>query len=185
MIQFKNKTSYSKWLFLIFISFSFLLIYFTPNFQKRFNSISPEGIDIYDIGSRAIHWKGVLNRIGNENLIFGSGTGDGHTALYEEYLKLNFKTGYLHKYNAHNQYLETTLFYGFIGLFLLLWIFYVAIKKCLQAKDIMGLSIICVFIIFMCTESILERHSGIVLFAFLSSMIVATNNKSIINNLKN
>ena len=63
------------------------------------------------MGSRVVHWKAVLKRIGNENLMFGSGTGDGHTGLYEEYLNLNFETGFLNKYNAHNQYLETTLFF--------------------------------------------------------------------------
>ena len=94
--------------------------------------------------------------------------------MYEEYLNLNFETGFLNNYNAHNQYLEITLFFGITGLFLLLLILYILTVKSNQVKDMIGLSITIVFIIFMITESILERHSGIVIFAFLSSMIVST-----------
>lgn len=174
LLQQNNKISFAKLLTCFFICSSISLVYLLPNFQKRFNSTSPEGVEISDMGSRVIHWKAVLKRIGNENLLFGSGTGDGHTGLYEEYLKLNFETGFLNKYNAHNQYLETTLFFGVIGLFLLWSIFFKTIVKCIQVKDMFGLSITIVFIIFMITESILERHSGTVIFAYLNSIIVST-----------
>lgn len=174
LLQYKDKISFAKRLPLFIICCLISLVYLSPNFQKRFNSTSPEGVEISDMGSRVIHWKAVLKRIGNENLIFGSGTGDGHAGLYEEYLNLNFETGFLNKYNAHNQYLETTLFFGITGLFLLLLILYKLTVKSAQVKDKVGLSITIVFIIFMITESILERHSGIVIFAFLSSMIVST-----------
>jgi O-antigen ligase len=174
LLQYKDKISFAKRLPFFIICCLISLVYLSPNFQKRFNSTSPEGVEISDMGSRVVHWKAVLKRIGNENLMFGSGTGDGHTGLYEEYLNLNFETGFLNNYNAHNQYLETTLFFGITGLFLLLLILYILTVKSNQVKDMIGLSITIVFIIFMITESILERHSGIVIFAFLSSMIVST-----------
>lgn len=173
LLQCKNKISFAKQLSLFVICCLISLVYLSPNFQKRFNSKSPEGVEISDMGSRVIHWKAVLKRISNENLFFGSGTGDGHTGLYEEYLKFNFETGFLNKYNAHNQYLETTLFFGITGLFLLLLILYKTIVKCIQVKDMFGLSITIVFIIFMITESILERHSGTVIFSYLISMIIS------------
>ncbi|WP_158655208.1 O-antigen ligase family protein [Flavivirga eckloniae] len=174
-----NKKSPIRSIILMLTCLSLLFVYLTPNFQKRFNSKSPDGIDISDMGSRVTHWKGVVNRIGNENVVFGSGTGDGHDGLYEEYLKLDFKTGYSYKYNAHNQYLEVILFFGFIGLLLFLFILYVILRKCIKKRDYVSFSVICVFMIFMITESILERHSGIVLFSFLISMIAVKNNKII------
>jgi len=172
----KNNSSFIKSLLFLLICLSTLLIYLTPNFQKRFYSKLPNEEAISDIDSRLVHWEGVINRIEKENVIFGSGTGDGHIGLYQEYLKLNFKTGYLNEYNAHNQYLETTLFFGFFGLLLLMLLLFRSVRKCIKNKDYLGLSIILVFMVFMCTESILKRHSGIVVFSYIISIIMSKKN---------
>lgn len=156
------------------MSIAFLVVilgYFTPNFQNRFNSKTPEGITISDLDTRTIHWKSVLEIIAENNLIFGAGTGDGHLRLYEKYLKNGFETGYLYHYNAHNQFLETTLYQGFIGLGLLMTLFFVLLWKSYLDKNYLEMAIISVFAVFMLTESILVRQSGIVIFAFVISMI--------------
>ena len=71
--QIKEKLSLTKSLLLLVMCFSFLLVYLTPNFQKRFYPKSQEGVDISDVDSRAVHWEGVIHRIGNENIFLGSG----------------------------------------------------------------------------------------------------------------
>lgn len=152
-----------------------LLVYLTPNFQKRFNAKTPEGIEISDFDSRRVHWESVLNVISKNNLFFGAGTGDGRLQLYDEYRKQGFETGYINKYNAHNQFLETILFFGFLGLFALLLMLSIAFKKSLRANNFLGLAVIVAFLIFMTTESILERHSGIVLFSYLISLLSMPN----------
>lgn len=148
-----------------------VLFYFTPNFQKRFNAKTPEGIAISDFDTRTVHWQSALEVIGQNNLFFGAGTGDGHSKLYNQYLKNGFETGYIYQYNAHNQFLETTLYYGLLGLLLLLAIIFYVIKKCFTQKNFIGIAIITVQIVVMITESTLESQSGIVPFAFTIAIL--------------
>ena len=151
-------------------------IYFTPNFQKRFNAKTPEGVAISDVDTRTVHWQSALEVIGQNNLLFGAGTGDGHSQLYDQYLKNGFETGYIHQYNAHNQFLEITLFYGLLGLGLLLAILFFVLKKNYLKKNYLALAIIAVQAVVMITESTLESQSGIVPFAF-SIAILSINCK--------
>ncbi len=151
---------------LIFGVLLLTLFYFTPNFQKRFNAETPEGIAISDLDTRTTHWKSALQIIGENNLLFGAGTGDGHLKLYDQYLKNGFETGYIYQYNAHNQFLETTLYYGLIGLLCIIGILFFALKKNFSERNFLGMAIIAVQVIVMVTESTLERQHGIVLLAF-------------------
>ncbi|MDN3723103.1 O-antigen ligase family protein [Aequorivita sp. SDUM287046] len=150
-----------------------MLFYFTPNFQKRFNAKTPEGIAISDVDARTRHWISALEVIGQHNLFFGAGTGDGHALLYDQYLENGFETGYIYQYNAHNQFLETTLYYGLLGLVFLITIILSILKKCYCLKNYLGGAIILTQVVFMITESTLESHSGIVLFAFFTAMLAS------------
>ncbi len=163
-----------------------LLFYFTPNFQKRFNAKTPEGIAISDVDTRTVHWKSAVQEIEKNNLFFGAGTGDGHATLYDQYLKNGFETGYIYQYNAHNQFLETTLYYGLFGLACLLLILFLVLKKCLLARDYLCTAIIITQTVFMITESTLESQSGIVLFAFFTAMLASQSSlaKNGINKFK-
>src|SRR5690606_26459385 len=117
----------SKYVYLLFIGCALIPVafYLSPSFQEKFNPHTPEGEPISDVGSRKIHWQAAIDQIGKNNILFGAGTGDGHDGLYENYKKFGFETGFLEQYNAHNQYIETVLYYGIFGLALLvLLLFY-------------------------------------------------------------
>jgi len=148
------------------------IAYATPNFQERFYAKTPEGMPISDLDTRTVHWKSALQLIVNNNLLIGAGTGDGHLGLYEQYLKNGFKTGYNNQYNAHNQFLESTLYYGIIGLLVLISTLLLGLKKSYNNRDILAFATVAVITIFMCTESILERHSGIVFVSFMIALIL-------------
>lgn len=157
-----------------------VLFYFTPNFQKRFNAKTPEGVAISDVDTRTVHWQSALEVIGQNNLVLGAGTGDGHSRLYDQYLKNGFETGYIYQYNAHNQFLETALYYGLFGLLLLLAIIFFVLKKCYKEGNFLGIAIIVVQMVVMITESTLESQSGVVPFAFsiaILSMPLARSQK--------
>ncbi len=147
-----------------------VLFYFSPSFQEKFNPYTPQGEAISDMGSRKIHWQAALDQITGNNVLLGAGTGDGHTGLYENYKKFGFETGFLEKYNAHNQYIETVLYYGLMGLTLLIGMLFYAFRKNLILKNYLALTLIVVFSVFMLTESILQRQDGIVLCAFFISL---------------
>ncbi|MEH6764218.1 MAG: O-antigen ligase family protein [Aequorivita antarctica] len=160
-------------IFFICSIFIILFSYFSPNFQKRFNVETPEGLEISDIDARSKQWSSVLQVIEKNNLLFGAGTGDGHATLYNQYFENGFETGYIYQYNAHNQFLETTLYYGLLGLVLLMTIIFIVIKNCYLRKNYLAVSIIIIQIIFMITESTLESQSGIVLFAYFTAMLAS------------
>ena len=172
LIYGNRKSITPKTIFLLFGGVLLIvLFYFTPNFQKRFNAKTPEGIAISDVDTRTVHWKSAIEVIGNNNLFFGAGTGDGHSKLYDQYLKNGFETGYIYQYNAHNQFLETALFYGLLGLLLLLAMLFFVLKKCYAEKNFLGIAIIAVQMVVMITESTLESQSGIVPFAFTAAIL--------------
>ncbi|WP_299363767.1 O-antigen ligase family protein [Winogradskyella sp.] len=157
---------------IILLSFSFIV---SPNFQKRNASSLSTSINIPDLSTRLIHWKAVMQSIKEGNLIMGDGRNKGLEKLYYEYKAIGFESGYRYKYNAHNQYLEHTIYYGLFGLLFLIttlvYLLFVAIKS----KKTISIIIVLTFIIFMITESILVRQRGIFLFCLLASLICSTN----------
>lgn len=147
-----------------------VVFYFSPSFQEKFNPHTPQGEAISDVGSRKIHWQAALDQISKNNILLGEGTGDGHYGLFENYRKFGFETGFIEKYNAHNQFIEIMLYYGLIGLIMLIGLLIFAFRKNLIGKNYQAIAVILVFCTFMITESILQRHDGIVLCAFFISL---------------
>lgn len=157
----------------------------SPNFQKRSKGVSEFGIEMPSVEDRLIHWQAVINTIKKNNLLFGNGTGDGKEGLFEEYLSLGFDIGYKYKYNAHNQFLETILYFGIVGLGMLLSMLYLNAKYAIRNNDFLSITLIVSISIFMFIESVLERHNGIMLFILLGSLIIATNLYPKQNGIKN
>jgi O-antigen ligase len=168
-------STWKRILILIIIPVLLGSIYFTPYFQKRFDPSTTETAQISDIEFRELHWKAVLETIAQNNLLIGYGTRTHRDYLYNKYKEYGLTSAYKEGYNAHNQYLEVFLEFGTIGfvIFLslilyLLWVF----KK---NEDYFALSILLVFLIYMLTESIFQRHSGIVIFSFLTALYLNKN----------
>lgn len=118
-----------------------------------------------------------MNTINGEAVFFGKGTGDSMKNVMIEYEKYNFEEGIKYEYNAHNQYLEILSSNGLIGLGFFLMIIILPLIYSLKESDILSISILLLLIIFSLTESILERHSGVVLFALFTSLIYYKNKK--------
>ncbi len=146
-------------------------MFFTPNLKARILSEKAS-----NLGERIQLWNAVMDSYLNNNLILGAGTGDGHKGLATRYEEINYEVAVKNEYNAHNQYLEQLLFYGLFGLSLLVilmfYTFYDLISKGRQLFVLIFFS----FFIYMFSESILERHSGLILFSFLTSIFLASSN---------
>ena len=148
-------------------------LYITPNFQKRFEPSQIENSEINDADFRKLHWQAVAETIAHNSLLIGNGTRGNRDYLYSKYKDYGLTSAYEDEYNAHNQYLETLLDFGILGLLMFfLMLFYIA--KLTLKENYLGFSILGVFLIFMFTESILERQSGIVIFSFFMTIIAVT-----------
>jgi O-antigen ligase len=112
------------------------------------------------------------------NPVWGVGTGDVQDNLQESYRINKFDFAYLYNsYNAHNQFLETMLALGVIGLLLLLCSFILPLQWAFKNQN--GLYLI--FIIFIAanclTESLFERQKGIVFYAFFNALFLNYSNR--------
>lgn len=95
----------------------------------------------------------------SESPFLGYGIGDANKELvnkYENSIKLK------RQYNAHNQYIQTTLETGLLGLIALLGILFYPLVK---YRNIFTISISVIFLINLLTESVLLKQIGINLFA--------------------
>lgn len=141
----------------------------SPNFQKRNSGTSDFGYQTPEVSTRLLHWQVVIHQISKNNIWIGSGFGPAYDNLYQEYLNAGFIEGYRREYNAHNQFLESTLRYGIVGLLSLIGILIYSLYRAIKSREVIPVLVMAVLIVFMLTESILERHSGIVVFSLLIS----------------
>jgi len=115
--------------------------------------------------SRPENWKSAILVI-KDNLLLGIGSDGGINYLQKH--RSERSESFKNKHNVHNQYLETLLRNGFIGLFFYLVILYCLLISSIKSKNYIYISFLFVFIIASTTESYLVRQIGITLFTFFT-----------------
>lgn len=120
---------------------------------------------------RVIKWKSALE-VFQSNFLIGVGTGDVNDELVKEYTRKNFYWGIRDKYNAHNQYLETAIALGIIGL--VVWLLNLALPfyTSFMAKEYLYAEFIFIFSFCCLTESMLCAQKGVVFYAFFNSLFL-------------
>jgi O-antigen ligase len=122
---------------------------------------------------RPLVWACALELIKSEPLK-GLGTGDVQDELQacysrNEYSSLTYFPGV--RFNAHNQYLETTLGSGVGGLLVLLLSLAISLREGIRRRYVLYVLFILLFAASSLTESFFERHNGVVFFAFFNSFL--------------
>jgi hypothetical protein len=141
---------------------------------------------------RMILWRFAGEILADENTwLTGTGIGSKQDILNSYYLNYGIytgnpelgDTGYLN-YNFHDQYLETLVGTGTPGLLLLfsiiIFIFFIE-----RSKQFFPLVVYISTILFLFTESMLERQAGIVFFCLIWTLTVHSQHKSGLNHGKN
>lgn len=107
-----------------------------------------------------------------KSLWIGHGVGDGYE-LIENCLRdkhgIVFQDSKLRK-NAHNQYLGIWLYTGLAGLLLFLFQLFLYYKKARTDKNVLFIQLLVFFSIVLLTENILDRQTGVLLFALFLNM---------------
>ncbi len=83
-----------------------------------------------------------------------------------------------HEFNTHNQYFDSLLSSGMIGLLILLLVLIVPLYNSIQLKDPFLFSFIVLIGICMLTENILNRQAGVVFYAFFNAILVNRNREA-------
>jgi O-antigen ligase len=159
------------WLLLPLIPVLLLLgiIWFgSPVLKKRFVQLPNfeydiSGSEFNSATYRLAEWKCAGDVI-SENPVLGVGIGDKEEALLESYRQNKFWVGLEKRFNAHNQYVETSLAIGLIGLFSLVFMLWTFGKTYYKSHDYLSLACLVFFALSMLTESMLERAWAVLLF---------------------
>ncbi len=156
-------------------------IVYIPNINKRFTEIQntpltpPRGLAHNSTNLRIGQLFCSLEII-KANWMIGVGTGD-----YEKALNYCYETRaysevlYRDSYNAHNQYLQTWIMVGLVGVIILILLLFAPVYYSLINKDWLTLSVFLTFIICFVTESYLQSSKGVVLFSFFYIIFLFRN----------
>ncbi len=143
-------------------------------FTNLFNTVSIDKIDKTSKESsaaRMMSWD-AANKLVKEKPIQGYSPGDANDELLKKYEELGY-TGILEgKLNAHNQYFQTLVGLGFIGLFALLYYFFFLTSNAIKNKRPYLLFFVIIVMLHFAVESMLQAQAGTIFFGFFSSLFV-------------
>jgi len=156
------------------------VVSYFESFNERVSQLSDalitkrENIDRTTVQSSAVRllvWEAAYEMI-REKPFFGVGTGDVKDELVDKYDQLGMTGARDKRFNTHNQLLQTTVTLGIFGLAALLLNFIGGFH--LGIKDKKNLYIVFLFIIAcnMLVESVLEKQSGVMFYAFFNSFLL-------------
>ncbi len=149
-----------------------LFLFQTRKVQNRFTINDWDQYHRNDLELRLLLWKSAAKEVLQKSPVIGNGTGADRIGLYQRYLQNNFEIAYEKHYNAHNQLVDMTLDFGFLGLLLFL-ISIGYILYCIR-KDYWQIALFSILLIFMMTEVIFNRHSGVASYALFVSLFLGS-----------
>lgn len=118
-------------------------------------------------------------KIVKKNPVIGVTPGDANDTLYKAY-ESNGMTGALEKHlNAHNQYLQTAIGTGFLGLVSLIVLTFGLVIVGILKKDILLILFGIIIVLNFLVESMLQTQAGTLFFVFFAPLLLI--NASIVN----
>lgn len=187
----KGQSNKGRMVLGFFLLLSMLLaVIYVPAIRSRFSEVVNSSYHFENNPERNKHLSGKLDGVemklaqwyftieaGKNNQLIGVGTGDDEDELQKKYFDNNFMEGYVPKYNSHNQYFQTWLALGFVGLSILLIVFIVPVFMAIKRNQILYLFLLFMIMFFCLTESILCRQHGVVFYAFFNSLFASNGFK--------
>ena len=138
------------------------------------NSGTLQSADNNDYWERITLWQSALNA--NPDFLFGVGTGDVNMVLNKHFTSHNLTNYATANFNSHNQFINTFLSSGILGLISLLFLLGYPLFKSVKHQNVLGIMTFFSFFIYGITEVFLGRYQGVVFFAFLSQAFLAYYN---------
>jgi len=171
-------------LFLLVIGILVVARKLFPESFSRLNSlttisVAPDRTSSESTAVRILIWEQAIQLI-KTNFLFGIGVGDVNDALYEAY-EQNGITGALnHKLNAHNQFFQTFIGLGVVGIILLLVLTLGQLIKALVKRNVLLFIFSLLIILNFLVESMLQTSAGILYFTFFFCLFNLTDQKKLV-----
>ncbi len=173
----KIRVKYLIMIALTIIIAPILLIYSVPKVKYRFEGMitaiahtNEANIDSQESSMERVAILKISTQFAIKNLPWGVGTGDTKDKITENYKKLGSKSINERYLNAHNQYLQTTIALGILGLASLLLILVAGFRIAFKKKDLLFFSFLILIIFNMLFESMLEQQAGVIFIALFYSL---------------
>jgi O-antigen ligase len=171
-IQTIKKFSFAITLMILLLIPGFLIIRTNERIGYYIEQLSQGRIkEKFAKDSRIMIWKSSLNIIRN-NPVLGVGIGDVRDELVKEYEKSGDKELIESRYNAHNQFLETTIEGGIINLMAFIFIIVYMIFKAIETKNRFLILFVTIIIVFFMFETVIYRLAGVVFFSYFSFLLI-------------
>jgi O-antigen ligase len=155
-----------------------IFLFFKFNYRMRdllFDTHKTEQVDLDSpIGIRKVLWKAAVVT-GMEHPLLGIGPGDAQEELYKN-IPDQYKSDQLDlaPLNAHNQFLQSFMSLGIIGLATIVAMLILPFLKLREELLMLFIMFVVIGVIHLFTESMLERSSGVKFFTFLYCIILAS-----------
>lgn len=172
---FKNKKFWVPFMVILFV---LLFAYVGIKNNDRFNAVAStlqtaknNAATSESNAARWLVWQAGLEIV-KENPICGVGTGDVKDALLGVYAKRQMLGAIEKKLNAHNQFLETAIGQGLIGLLVLILVFFIPFIKAFKEKNIIWMLFLVLVSFNFLFESMLNTQMGVFFFAYFYSFFI-------------
>jgi O-antigen ligase len=178
---FQRKWYYSALTFVVVSTLVVLLYTALPSVRMRVNTITAgyqseklDPLSTESLQTRVHAWQAAQLLIA-EKPAFGHGTGDAMDALYIKYEELGFLGARSQETNAHNEFFQTGIALGFLGISVLIALFTSALYIAFRRRNFaLGVWTLCLALA-MTFESYLNTQAGVVLLALFMSFITLFN----------
>jgi len=159
---------------LISILFVYVGVFGNFRFKAVENTIQTAQTNVATTESNAARWliwqAGL--EVAKENWLLGVGTGDVKDKLLEEYAKRGMTGALENKLNAHNQFLETLIGQGIIGILLLFLVFLIPFFRAMKSQQLPWLMFLLLTAFNFLFESMLNTQSGVFFFSYFYAFFV-------------
>ena len=125
---------------------------------------------------RTVIWSEAVQLIKEEPLR-GYGFGKSFEVLKQRYTAINFTKGIRNKFNAHNQFIESSLQLGITGFLWWICLIGYCIYISMMNRDRWLGNFLFVLIAYLLVESLLESQMGIVAIGFFLSYFILSSKK--------
>jgi len=154
---------------LIFVVTIAIVIFGFPKSVQRirdmFNTFKSKETALNTTSTRLVIWKHSFMIIKNKPIL-GVGTGDANDELLKTYVGKNEIELKERKFNAHNQFLQTSISLGILGLLALILPFIILFYKSIINQSLINLSFVILVLTNFLFEAMLETQAGVIFISF-------------------
>jgi len=135
------------------------------------NDLTQASINNEIIEPRMARWQ-IAWQLFRHSPLIGYGSGTEKRILMENYFDKRFYNSYLHKLNAHNQYLSIMLKTGIWGLLIFLFVLTYGYLLAWQNRDVLFAAFITLIAFVSFSENILDVNKTIFFYSFFFSLFI-------------